>query len=299
MLPQDRHTLYGLAAILLWSSTVALARSLSEQLGPLTAAAAVYLLGGLAALGQSRLTGRLRRGLRPLPRRYLLGCGALFVFYMASFYLAIGLAHDHQQTLEIGLVNYLWPALTVLLSLPLLGQKARPTLLPATLLALLGVALVLTQGVGLSWGAVRQNVTGNPTAYVLALGAAVSWALYSTLTRRWAGPDSPGAVPVFLAAAGGAFLLLRLGWVERTVWSSRAAAETLFLALATSLAYGLWDAAMRRGNIILVAACSYFTPLISTLVSCLYLGVLAGPRLWVGAALLAVGSLASWASLRR
>ena len=36
----------GLAAIVLWSTTIAVARSLSEQTGPLTAGACVYLIGG-------------------------------------------------------------------------------------------------------------------------------------------------------------------------------------------------------------------------------------------------------------
>ena len=36
----------GLGAILLWSATFAVARSLSEQIGPLTAGAAAYLIGG-------------------------------------------------------------------------------------------------------------------------------------------------------------------------------------------------------------------------------------------------------------
>jgi hypothetical protein len=37
----------GLAAIVLWSTTIAVARSLSEQTSPLTAGACVYLIGGV------------------------------------------------------------------------------------------------------------------------------------------------------------------------------------------------------------------------------------------------------------
>ncbi len=43
-------TMGGFAAIVLWSTTVALARSLSEQLGPLTAAATVYGVSGTIAV---------------------------------------------------------------------------------------------------------------------------------------------------------------------------------------------------------------------------------------------------------
>ena len=41
----DRYSLAGLLAILLWSTTVALARSLTEKLDASTATAAVYLTG--------------------------------------------------------------------------------------------------------------------------------------------------------------------------------------------------------------------------------------------------------------
>ena len=47
----------GLAAILLWSTTFALARSLSEQVGPWEAGTAVYLLGGAMGLMRLRKAG--------------------------------------------------------------------------------------------------------------------------------------------------------------------------------------------------------------------------------------------------
>ncbi|MHB8898699.1 MAG: hypothetical protein ACYC6Y_08130 [Thermoguttaceae bacterium] len=88
-----RATLGGLFAIMLWSTSVALARSLSRQLGPLNAAAVVYTFGGVVGLGWSlaRQPAAMRVMLR-LPPRYLLGCGGLFVFYTAAFFLALGLA---------------------------------------------------------------------------------------------------------------------------------------------------------------------------------------------------------------
>ena len=46
----DRPTLYGFIAILLWSSTIALVRSISERIGPLTAGAAVYIIGGIISI---------------------------------------------------------------------------------------------------------------------------------------------------------------------------------------------------------------------------------------------------------
>jgi drug/metabolite transporter (DMT)-like permease len=59
----------------------------------------------------------------------------------------------------------------------------------------------------------------------------------------------------------------------------------------TFLAYVFWDHAMRRGNMILVAALSYFTPLLSTLFSAAYLGVVPGPAIWLACALVIGGAL--------
>ena len=216
---------------------------------------------------------------------------------MLLIFLAVGRAEGRQQVLEVGLVNYLWPVLTLLLSLPLLGKRASWTLFPATLLALYGLFLVVTQGAPASWRSLSDNLAENPAAYALALAAALSWALYSNLTRRWAGGGEQGAVILFLPATALLMLSICLFLDEPRDWSGRALAEALFLGAATYVAYALWDNAMRRGDVALVAAASYLTPLLSTLLSCLYLAVMPGARLWIGCAVLILGSVLSWLSL--
>jgi len=289
-------TLGGLTAIILWSTTVGLVRSLSEQLGPLTAAAAVQILAGAAGLACLAVSPQARRNVFSMPRAYLFGCGALFVFYMLVFYLAVGLARDRNQALIVGLLNYLWPTLTIVFSLPLLKQRASRLLIPATLLALAGLCVVMLHGSGgdATWA---DAMTANPAAYVLALAAAVSWALYSVLARFWASDRPGGAVETFLFTAGVVLGGLLLVFPETPQWSARAATETGFLAAATYLGYALWDHAMRRGNVALVASCAYLIPLLSTLVSCAYLGVPVSIALLAGCAMVIAGSMFSWRSV--
>jgi len=295
----DRNTILGLSAILLWSATIALARSISEQIGPLTAGASVYSAAGLILGGhllvRERSFGRLRR----LPRLHLFGCGALFLIYTGALFLALGLAANRHQAIEVGLLNYLWPTLTLLFSLLLLGKRAGAGLIPATLLALLGVFLVLTPGTSISWRSFLTNLQSNPVAYSLGLTAAVSWALYSNLTRRWGESGGDGAVLLFTLCTGAGFSLARLFRPEPGAWSVRVVAEVALLALGTALAYVFWDVAMRRGDIVLVASCSYLTPFFSTLVSCVYLGVLPGMGVWLGCLLIVAGSFWSWRSIVR
>jgi len=285
-------TLSGFAAILLWSTTVPLARGLAEHVGPISGAAAVYgVSGGLAFFSL------LRRRTGGPPGKYVAGCGALFVAYAVLLYLAIGRAVDRQQVLEIGLVNYLWPALTLVLSTVLLGRRARWFLWPGTVLAVAGVVLALTHTSAIAWPAFARNLAGHPASYTMALAAAVCWALYSNLTQRWAGGRESGAVDVFLLLTAFTFAVLMALVDEDASWSGVAVFEAVFLGLATFGGYRLWDRAMRRGNATLVAAASYLTPLLSTLAACAYLGVAPGRRLWVGCVVLVAGSVLSWRAL--
>jgi len=287
----------GFGAILLWSTTIALARSLSEQLGPMTAAAAVYGVAGTLSLARLACRYASQRQIGRLPRKYLIGCGPLFVAYMLFLYLAVGLAADRQQVLEIGLLNYLWPVLTLILSVALLNKTATRLLFPGTVLALLGVFLVLTHGADVSWRSFAVHVADNPVAYLLGLAAAASWALYSVLARKWAGGTGAGGVELFLVVTAAVLIPISAVVDEPRAWGLRNVVETGFLAIATYAAYALWDRAMRGGNLLLVAAGSYMTPFFSTIASCLYLAIVPGWRLWLGCGLLVAGSLLSWRSV--
>jgi drug/metabolite transporter (DMT)-like permease len=293
----DRYTLSGLLAILIWSTTIALARSLTESVGILTAAAAVYLIGGAICIFRLLWIGNGLKKIRNLSFQYLWGCGFLFVSYMVALYLALGLSADRNQAVEVGLLNYLWPALTLVFSVPLLHKKANFLLLPGTLVALAGVFLVLAQGSSISFASWFWNLRQNPAPYFLGLIAGVTWALYSNLIRRWAGPDGQGAIDLFIPITGLVLLGLRLFFPEESHWTLPAASEALFLGLATLVGYAAWDIAMRKGNIVLVAALSYLTPLFSTLISSFYLAITLGFSLWLGCALIVLGSILSWASI--
>lgn len=290
-----RATLGGLLAILLWSTSVALARSVAGQMGPLTAAAVVYTFGGLMSLAwELARSPRALSLMLGLPFRYLVGCGGLFVFYTAAFFLALGLASDDRQSLALGLVNYLWPALTILLSLPILKARANWALLPGTLLALAGLLLVLSHGQSMPVDAIPRALAQNPVAFGFALGAAVAWALYSNLARRWAGAQAAGAVPLFVLVSGLALLAICCLRPETGTFSPRALLEAGLMGLTVPISYACWDRAMRLGDMRLVTACSYLTPLLSTLVAAAYLRVTPTAGLWLGCAALVAGSLASW-----
>jgi drug/metabolite transporter (DMT)-like permease len=245
------------------------------------------------------IKGSLASRFRLFSLKYLVGCGSLFVFYSLLIYVAVGLAKDRQELLEVALINYLWPAGTILLSIPLLKQRANAMLVPGTAFAMAGVFLVMTQGASLSWHAFLTRLQSHPTSLLLAFVAAGAWALYSNLARRWAIPGGPGGVELFVPATGLVLLLARFFWPESGGWTVKAGVEAVTMGCITALAYVLWDAAMRQGNLLLVASFSYFTPLLSTIVSCVYLQVVPGSKLWIGSLLIVAGSLISWRSVAK
>lgn len=289
----------GVAAILIWSCNIGVSRSLAESIGALTSAALMFLLGGVLGVIYAALVERRALAMLSLPRRYLIGCGAFFVLYVICLYLAIGLATSRQQTLEVAILNYLWPSLTLVLSIPVLGTKVRPAFPVGVIIALSGAALAPLNLGDWSASALASNVRDNPWPYALGLAAAVLWSLYSNYSRKWAAHASGGAVPLFSLAAGLALLPLRPWFHEPSAWSARAIGELLFMALLPSLvAYSLWDRAVRRGNVTLVAALSYAIPVLSTMVSALYLHVSVGWNVWTAALLIVVGAVLCQRSIR-
>ena len=289
---ENLNTIFGILAILFWGTTIAFSRSLTEQLGPLTAASWIYLLSGIwSCIYLISKPGGIKKTFQ-LPILYLIGCGTLFIFYMVCLYLAVGLAFSREQVIEVSIINYLWPGLTLVFSLPILHKKGRITLIPGMVLAFSGFYLATVESGMFSWEVFKGNFQVSYLPYLLAFMAAISWGLYSNLVRRWAGHTEGGAVPIFLLFTGLILTVIRFMSPEESYWTTRVIFELLYMSVfPTFLAYLFWDRAMRKGKIILVASLSYFTPLLSIIISSLYLQVAVKTNLWMACALVIVGAV--------
>lgn len=283
--PASRATLAGLLAILLWSTSVGLMRSIAEHFGPTGGAALIYTLSAvLLCLSQ----GIPRPG--KLPRRYLLCGGILFVSYEICLALAIGMAHTRSQSLELGMINYLWPGLTILLALFINQQRSSGWLWPGLALAILGVFQVMRGDSPWSATALWHNMQDNPVAYGLAFTAAFTWALYCNLTRRWS--NGQNGVSLFFCATA-LVLWVKYGLTDQPAlhFSLAPALELVFMGSSTALAYSAWNHGIQRGNMAVLAAASYFTPVLSALLATLWLGLSPGLPFWQGVAMVVGGSL--------
>ena len=110
MLKTHRYSCYGVMAILLWSCLIrALTQCKSEQLGPIGGAASLYTVSSILLVFTMGLPKISR-----FSKSYLLIGGSLFVCYEIFLALALGMANSRHQAIEMAVINYLWPALTVL-----------------------------------------------------------------------------------------------------------------------------------------------------------------------------------------
>jgi drug/metabolite transporter (DMT)-like permease len=216
---------------------------------------------------------------------------------MACLYAAIGLAADRPTALLVGLLNYLWPALMVLLSVPLLHRPARLwTLGLGSALAVVGTGVAVLGGPTQGMQALTVRAA---TPLVLATAAGVLWAVYSNLARRL-GPEKGDAVPLFLCASAVALALARLGSPEQARWSLRAGVELALLAVGPmAVAYSLWEKGVRGGDHALLGLASYFVPVASLAIAASYWGIVPGAHLAVGSAFTVAGALVSRRSLKQ
>lgn len=293
MTSSSQATAIGLVAILLWSTSVGLLRSISEHFGATGGAALIYTVSAICLC--------LSQGLpkiKELPRRYLFLGGILFVGYEICFALAIGLAETRAQSLELGLINYLWPCLTIVLSLLINGQRSSFWLWPGLVLTLGGVFLVMQDSGGGSLASMWHNIKHNPLPYGLAFTAAITWALYCNLTRRFSGGKS-GVNLFFCITAITLWAKYALTHQPALSFSLAPTLQLLFMGASTAIAYSVWNRGIQAGNMTLLATASYFTPVSSALLASLWLGLRPGFAFWQGVMMVVGGSLICWLATRR
>lgn len=285
---KNKYTWFGVAAIMLWACSVGLTRSVTELLSPIGGAAMMY---SVSTLFLWLVFGFPRISLKSL--RYFVIGGILFAAYEICISLAVGLSHSRHQAMEMAVVNYLWPALTVLLTVFVQRKRNSLWLYVGVLIAFSGVVWCLFNGEAWSLEVLSANVADNPLTYGLALLGAVIWALYCTLTQCWS--DGENGITLFFALTALA-LWGQYGLSDEPALAFSYASIGYLLASAAVMGsgYGLWNLAILRGDMMLLATLSYFTPVFATLFSSLILGIVLGWSFWQGVAMVSLGSLICW-----
>jgi len=267
-------TSLGFVAILLWSTTVPAARSVLEKFGPLFGMSLVFSISGLLLLLLTSIRARGFGWVARLSKKHLVVCGPLFIGYLCFFYLALGIAKTRTETVVAGLINYLWPMMILVFSIPLLRKRPHPfTFVLGIVISLGGIVLAMSvQAESLSALVGALGKSGLPI--LLAFVGSLMWGLYSNLAKRYPQTVSTGAVGLFLLVTGFALLGTGLGEWQKVIWNLRVVIELAYMIVfPASLAYCFWDIAMRDGDITLLGSASNLIPVLATLIASAYLQV--------------------------
>lgn len=254
--PSSNGTRIGFIAIVMFGTLALLTTSTEGAIPPFQMIAMCF--GIVFILSCLRWLKNKDNGFKYLKQplaAWIIGIGGLFGFHFLYF-KGMSLA----PAVEVSLITYLWPLLIVLFSSFLPGEKLSFYHLIGALIALSGCWLLIG-GRG-EIGFTTHYLAG----YLYGLAAAISWALYSTLSRLVRNIPTD-AVAWFCAATALLALLYHLGF-EETVLPANLRQWIGILGLGfgpVGAAFFFWDYGVKYGNIQLLGTLAYITPLISTL----------------------------------
>lgn len=265
-LPADpRATAIGFGAVFLWGMS-ALTVHLTRGLPPFEMLAICFALGGALLVAW----GRLRLGsyafLRQ-PWHYYVFTTLLVFLNNAGFVLGL----RNAPIVAASLINYLWPILIVLFSVPVLGRPLRWWHMGGALLGFGGCAWLITNGGTAPFSFYGEHLPG----YLCALTAAVTWTVYSLVSKRYY-PQVPTQAlgPVFWGVALLSACTYPAGQMVpglfNIAWRMPQGLEITGLLISgmgtLMLAYACWDYGAKKGDVRAMGAGSYLTPLLSTTV---------------------------------
>jgi drug/metabolite transporter (DMT)-like permease len=275
-----RATLIGFLAVAMWA-LLALLTDASGKVPPFLLSAITFAIGTGVGLVVRAFSHRRPVAASLSPVVWLVGIGGLFGYHF--FYFT---ALRNAPAVEASLIAYLWPLFIVLGSALMPGERLRWFHVAGALLGLAGAALIITKGGSVSFD--PRYAFGYGMAFVCAFW----WSGYSLLSRRFA--EVPTSIVTWFCLATSVLSLVCHVLLEETVLPQTIGQWLAVLGLGimpVGAAFYAWDHGVKRGNIQVLGAASYASPLLSTLV--LILAGIAEPSLPVLAAcvLITVGAV--------
>lgn len=281
-------TLLGVIACLVWSSAVLIMSALAGRFGMLRAAGLELLLGGLILLTATIARGDTPSILRHSVRCYWI-CGSMWIANLTLAWTAVATAKTGGQLLVTGLINYLWPSLTLLLAIPVLGKRATWWLAPGLVAVTVGIALgKIATAPEMALSALLADF--NAISYLCAALDALAWALYSNFSRRLSNPDGSSPVALYMTTAG--TFILGASFISNPDLSPSWGSWLLLLSWSgiAALSYLFWDIGMRHGNVITISTTSMLIPLLSTIITAIFSGHGISLSIVLSGALVVLGS---------
>ncbi|MEU7920448.1 DMT family transporter [Micromonospora zamorensis] len=224
---RSRAAAYPLLAVLAWGVMFPVLASALTRVDPLNLTTARYLLAAVILVAVLLLregAGALRSGGRAAE------VVVLGVVGFAGFNLLTSLALEHAAPQQVALFVATTPVITQLVRWARDGVRPKPLLLGLSLVALLGVGLVITRG---SLTGLGQFGLGG----LMMIGAVLGWGIYTHGASRFS-EWSPLRFTTLTALAGTATMLAASIGADAVGWQHAPAAADL-VAVTPQLAYAV------------------------------------------------------------
>ena len=276
-----RSNFYAAVTIILWGAMPALTKDLLNTLPPFETLALSSLFAFLFLLAVNLRAGTLKKFLTAEKILTAAGLGFLGLFlYSAFFYY--GLARLTSQ--EACILNYLWPLMIVLFSVPILDEKLTRRKIFAVGMSFAGVVLVMIGGVEYFssekiWGALSCIVAAACYGLFSVLNKMLRLEQKSAMMIIWA------TTAIFAGAFGYFFeewTLPSLGEIFGLLWLG---------ILIDAVAYLTWALALAKtANVVWTANLAYLVPILAIFISTFAFGEELSPAV-IPALVLVIGGI--------
>ena len=278
-------------ATLTWATNMVLGRSMRDEVGPLTLAAARFLIASalFAVVLQQRPPVERQLG---RDRRHLLAMACSVVLFAPMLYLGL----RHTPAVNATLINGFGPLITGILAALLIREPMSKRQVTGAIIGLTGVIILISRGSLDAWDSVRGNVGD-----LIVLGAVSVWGLYSVLGRRVMRQRSALSATAFSTFFGLPVLLLAAAWELQTFpvhVRPELILAVLYIGVApTVIGFLAWNSGVRRLGPSGAMVFYNTLPLYGAVLGLLFLGETIGPTHILGGLLIIGGGL--WAARGR
>jgi drug/metabolite transporter (DMT)-like permease len=293
MKDQKNAYIYALIAVLNWA-TVASAFKIAlkriDYLNMLLYSSLVSLIIFTLIIFFQKKTAQLRN----MPPKSILKSAFLGFLNPFAYYIILFKAYSILPAQEAMILNYFWPVMVVLVSIPILKEKITVKAMLGILTSFLGIIVIVTKG----------DVIGfrisNPYGATLAISSALFWAIFWILNVK---DKRDETIKLFLNFCFGTFYIFLALILTKgiTIPSFSQALPTIYIGIMEmGITFIFWLKALQLSKTTAkVSRLIYLTPFLSLLMINIVINERIAPSSLIGLLLIISGIIIQKSSSRR
>jgi len=206
----------------------------------------------------------------------------------------MSIVEKDEAVVTLVLIRFLWPLFTLIFTIPILKAKASKWLIASVSVSMIGIIVAKLGNTIFDLPNFLYNiVSGDDIAgYLLGFVVAISWGLYTNLTKKYIGSLDVDGVGIYMIIAAVILGIIAFNVDEPRQFSTSLISQILYAGIVVgSVANVLWNLSIKKGNMLLVVLTSNFLPIISTIMTSLVLGVGITIPIIIGSLLVVIGTM--------